>query len=565
MREHLKGWLKSGWNETRDVNVRLADRARRWNALYKVGGGTPSDYLYADFNTDCPGGLETGPWAAQQQIKLESLLKSESYKNANWLGKVMDLRWGGHVEGRRDDAIHLNPLWYSPLSLKLRGAVHTLKGQIPVTLSDIIPHEFIHTRQNYSDLSGWPRYNKGNDLKYVGFNDLSKLRRLWQQTARWGHDISTAKRTKTATTSEYFARNVEIQARMHEMMAYGYCQWQTLPTTKTELWAALINMGLETPASILHEVKSTEAGRKALEDFKLLPGIKSQIAGTAGHLNFVHDYAREPDIQEALWTAKYPLLYGELLEFYGDKFGRERMGMGTNPRPAIEVLYALQAHTAPLTQDKSRELASLIPCSVAAAFLNCIITNYPQGAENFDNAMRLSRALLARDDVRAAVFAPDQAIRNYTGQHEDPPLEIALINGHIEMAGILTDAGANPFQQYTVMDMRGKALYTDFPANSVFWIENNEKNLVENPENMPRQIRKFYNDPEFRKNLASNIKERRAVLQEIIDRTDDPEAVIMRFENKGNSREISLSEMLSKIGITKSPGLQKPEMSSDPS
>lgn len=558
--QKLKNRLKPVWDKTVTINARLSSRVERWSALYAAGGGTASEYLTADFNTDCPVGLDTQPWADQKTIKLQSLLKSESHKNANWFEKIMNLRWGGWVEGERDDIIHLNPLRYSLPILKLHSVIHALKDTVPITLADVIPHEFIHTRQHYSNRSGWPRNNAYNDIEYVGLNEISKFRQLWRKTVRFGHDKLTATRTKAATTSRYFARSIEMQARMHEMIACGYCQWQRLPTTRIELWAALSNMGLKTPNVILQEIKGTQAGQKALEDFSLSPAIKSLVSGKAYELNLVYDYAGEADVQKALWTAKYPLLYGELLEFYGDRIGRERMGMGTNPRPAIEVLYNLKTHADPITQQKSRELAGLIPPPVATAFLNCIIENYPKDSDHFDNAMRISKELLARGDVKTVLFADNYKSRIYTGQNEVPPLMTALRTGHIEMTGILMDAGADPFQQYSIIDMREKILHTSYPASVAFLIDHDEEKLA-NPDALPKEDRKLFNNPEYKNWLGELIKARRAAIQEMINRTDDPENTVMRYKFNDSSGEISLSQLLSRIGIVKSSETKKSEMS----
>jgi hypothetical protein len=554
-----KGWLKSGWDETQVINARLTSRAGRWDALYHAGGGTINDYMCADFNTDCPEGLDTQPWA-DQSIRLESLFQSENYKKSGHFNKISSLRWGGWVQWDQDDTIHINPLWYSPLSLKLRGSFRMLRGKDPLTMADIIPHEFIHTRQHHSDHSGWMRNNDGNDIEYLGMHDLSKYRQIWRKAVRTYLDATTAVLARIGTTSGYYARNVEIQARMHEVLAYGYAQWQRLPVSKIELWAALNNIGLKAPDSILDELNNTAAGQKALEDFKILSGIKSTVSGTVSTFNRIHDYVGEPEIQEALWTAKFPLLYGELIEFYGDKMGRERMGMGSNPRPAIEVFYELKKHTSLITHTTARELASQIPPSIAAAFLNNIIIEYPEGAENFENAMHLSEELLNRDDVKDVLFADNQTIRNYIGQYEDPPLNLALLRGHVAMTGMLIRAGADPFQRYTMIDMRGKLLFSSCPLSCVNHILINEKNLA-NPDLLPREDRKYYKDPENREKIAQGIEKKRAALQEMIRSSHDPDLRKKLFDYEGNYEETSLNQVLSKIGIIKKRTGQDPDMS----
>ncbi len=129
--------------------------------------------------------------------------------------------------------------------------------------------------------------------------------------------------------------------------------------------------------------------------------------------------------------------------------------------------------------------------------------------------MRLSEALLTRDDVKAVLFAGDQVVRNYTGQYEEPPLDLTLLRGHVTMTGILTDAGADPFQRYTLVDMRGRTLFSSYPLSCVNSVLNDENNLA-NPDQLPRKSRKFFKDPENRERIAQGIERRKAALQEMI-------------------------------------------------
>lgn len=160
---------------------------------------------------------------------------------------------------------------------------------------------------------------------------------------------------------------------------------------------------------------------------------------------------------------------------------------------------------------------------------------------------------------RTALFSKDQRVRNYVGQDENLPLLKALHNGHVEMTAILTDAGADPFQNYEMIDMRGKTLFTSYPASVVLSINYYEESL-RNSSQLSKKERHLFSDPEYREQLVLYIKKRRAALQKMIDHTDNPESLVLRFERKGGSGEISLSSMLSQIGIMKSE-IQKPGVS----
>jgi hypothetical protein len=547
MQKKPTGWLKASWDTTQAVNARLVDRAARWRDVYDAGGGLASDYIRADFNTDCPVGLDMEPWA-EQHVGIQSVFESESYKQAGRFGKVAEMRWGGWVESGVDDTININPLYYSPLALKMRAPVRAIMGKASVSMADIIPHEFIHTRQQYSDKSGWTRQNHGNDVEHVGMHELSKLKKMWRQTVRACHNAAAVVTTGASTVGDYYARNVEMQARMHEALAYGYVQWQRLPTDRLELSAALVNLGFDAPKSVIAGLNATDDGRRALEGFKVMPSIRAEVSGTVSTFNRVHDYIGEVDVQEAMWEAKYPLLYGELIEFYGDKMGRERLGLGENPRPAIEALYALKAYDGVLCDVGAQELAERVPASLGAAFVNCIASEYPQGADGFDNAMALCGAFLARDDVRSCLFEGEPVVNMSGAQCEEPPLVAALHSGDVAMVRLLLDAGADPFQRYHLVDMRGKAVMSVCPMACVENVVNVEKALAD-PSSLPKALQKFYADENGRASTVERMANMRAALAVVADCCGDSNVRLKFYGYGGGCEDVSLNQVLERIGM----------------
>jgi len=139
---------------------------------------------------------------------------------------------------------------------------------------------------------------------------------------------------------DYLSKEIEMQCRMHTMMAQGYSRWGKLPVTKVELFAALKAQGVEMPPTIEKELASTEEGRKAMQEFR----PPSFLERTARELwaNFRKKDPMDPDVRgfnggfnsftesqrEEVGREVFPKLYATLIEFYGDKQGRERFGLG---------------------------------------------------------------------------------------------------------------------------------------------------------------------------------------------------------------------------------------------
>jgi len=135
----------------------------------------------------------------------------------------------------------------------------------------------------------------------------------------------------------YLRKDAEIQARLHTVLAQGYREkWHKLPTTRHEVWGALISMGLNAPAAIRRELDaSTEAG---LGDFyqKGLRGafgraVQKTVNVHVAQLNAAHASLMASDVKEKYWREVLPYLYGHLVELYGDPSGRRRMGITEDP------------------------------------------------------------------------------------------------------------------------------------------------------------------------------------------------------------------------------------------
>lgn len=548
MDKHEESIFRSAWNKARDVNTRIMERSDRWRDIHRSGGADVSEYIKADFGGKNPNGLDVDE-QEKQFIKLESTFASSSFKEAGLYKKIAGLRCGGWVQHNVKDTISLNPIYYSEVALKVKKILGIFTGEQESSMADIIPHEFVHTRQHASDHSGWLRRNRGNDIEYVGVNDLSAPQQMWRKASRLYQNVSVGAKTRADTIGNYYARNVEMQARLHEIMAYGYTQWQVLPTNKIELQAALHNLGVKTPESVLKALEESEEGQAALQYFTVMPSLQAQVLGTVNTFNRIHKYIGERDVQEGMWEVKYPVLYCELLEFYGDKLGRERLGLGVNPKPAISALIALKNHEGELTVSHANELVKDIPAPLSAALLNSIIfqTEYlPKEEVAYSNAMVFSRALLGRDDVRQELFEGDKIVRNFVSENEFLPLDTALKAHNLDMIEILMEAGADPFQRYDYIDMRGKRMFVGCPLDIARHALCDQKALAE-PAELHKKARKYFEGDENRERIKKFIAKATIGLEKMLECSQSPDAQHSWDKLDPNGETVSLRELISKL------------------
>jgi hypothetical protein len=120
----------------------------------------------------------------------------------------------------------------------------------------------------------------------------------------------------------YLAEPVEIQARLQQALADGYQHWGRMPVTPRELYAALVQCGLDINDALRAALLPDDAQtRQALADFAVPPRDRP---GYIQDLNRMQKML-QPTARAALWQTAFPAQYGLLLEFYGDRLGGRRM------------------------------------------------------------------------------------------------------------------------------------------------------------------------------------------------------------------------------------------------
>lgn len=201
------------------------------------------------------------------------------------------------------------------------------------TLMSVIGHEVTHVLQglnrDYSLLYAVRDFmafaEKTDELNYYKLTEREKegLKSNFHASAR----------NKIKKKLHYFRKDIEIQARLHEVMADCYQHCGRLPKNLDELWMAFSSFGVKPPADVTRRLEDIPVESSAY-DFKVaeVPDFRSrkelQIA--------LHLYS-EP-VQSMFWHKTLPVIYGDLITMYGDREGIRRFGFEPVGQPRREKL-----------------------------------------------------------------------------------------------------------------------------------------------------------------------------------------------------------------------------------
>jgi hypothetical protein len=554
MSRSVDSWLTSGWRKTDALNAAIASRQERFGKIYAQGGATSQEFIEADFGTPHPQGLEIEPWP-DRYIHIQSIFKSPVFENANPAEKIKNLRWGGWVQRSDDNKIYLNPLFYSTTGQRVFHTLAEIRGRRPRTHADILPHEFVHSQQVRQDHTGWiGSINKTcHHLRNAGLNGLSPLRRTWRQAHRAFLDVDTVIRKRTNSVQEYYARPEEMQARLHEILANGYMAWGRLPTNKIEFWAALKETGIKPPEAIARQLTNTQEGQTACSMFKVPNTLKPDIASEVWTFNRILDYAGEEKLKENIWDILLPSLYGELIEFYGDKPGRARMGLGENPRPMIEALHKLVNAPAPISEDECEAMATSIPKGYEVIFINSLIKCH-QNAEPSSparkNSLAVVRKLLEHPDIRSVLFQDPLQYETAHGIDARPPLLYALTCGDQDMARILTKAGADPFQKYEHLYLGEKMFELTVIGHVDSMLREQRLLTLTQPQQQDMPTIRHWQKHGIRKAVEEHLDLEKSAFAAVFECYPHPDQKRSIMTETGNDREITLREYLAPLFLT---------------
>jgi len=191
--------------------------------------------------------------------------------------------------------------------------------------SDVIGHEHIHILQIHDKKRAKTGYDMDQDHfkdmvteNSESFSRLKKFRKFMDNVFSFG-------------TSRYLLNDVEVQARLHTVMVHGYHRWGRLPENRQEFIAACVDSGLKVHPAIRKEADLLP--QEVRNEF-IKPGLtgafmraaRDIISNEVGELNAAHRAIMDENLQYSFWDETLPYMYGHLLELYGDKKGRHKMG-----------------------------------------------------------------------------------------------------------------------------------------------------------------------------------------------------------------------------------------------
>lgn len=362
----------------RPINFYQRDKALH-HALLNSSSMTSQKLLEIDFGHFPPRGLNVNK-PNKQIVTIKSIFEDQEH---DWLKKIaLCFRVGGYVKHRplgdkspRD--IYVNKAIYSPLGQYIHAHVFvflaekiapiakisSLPGLLGVSSSllgmvfmsslrfaplvqllspimrgkiETVGHEHIHILQRDRRSLSETRFDSmatlfKNALDVYTNVHAPKSHRLLRSFDRALSFLGSR---------DYYLFDHEIQARLHVVIANGYQRWGKVPASRNELWAALIDSGVSAPKSVREELTQFKA--KDTQSFQTFckPGITAKfnhyarqiVDAPTAELNIAYRAHTGKMLKEHFWNATLPYLYGHLLELYGDKEGRAKMGFDKKTR-----------------------------------------------------------------------------------------------------------------------------------------------------------------------------------------------------------------------------------------
>lgn len=173
-------------------------------------------------------------------------------------------------------------------------------------------------------------------------------------------------------------------------------------------------------------------------------------------LNLVHGYASNNSTQRFMWETAYPAIYGQLLEYYGDSLGRERLGLGPNQQPAVELMKGFNIEDETTFRAHIDARAATLRPELAQALMQRLIDESTY-TEDPDLKARLDytfNALIAQPDIRNMLAADTHYILESKVPTTQPmPLLLeVLYSGNTEAIDMCLEAGCNPHTQVVLVN-----------------------------------------------------------------------------------------------------------------
>lgn len=188
------------------------------------------------------------------------------------------------------------------------------------SLSDVIGQEQIHGIDKLQN--GPVRHATFQAVARDYINNSSSLRRTTTEV------LQTIDMLLTWMPCDYYAADHELEARLHNVMAIGYPAWKKIPENISELYAALLDMGIKAPGAV--EFAMLEKNQEANDLRKLFFRHSRMLTGLTNppcaEMNIGLNSYRDGRVLKAYWQECLPMLYVNLLKKYGDSQAPIRFG-----------------------------------------------------------------------------------------------------------------------------------------------------------------------------------------------------------------------------------------------
>ncbi|MDB5490945.1 MAG: hypothetical protein JWO78_794 [Micavibrio sp.] len=190
-------------------------------------------------------------------------------------------------------------------------------------------HESTHTLQALHSYQANKMF--GNETAAIIKGDSNRLEsgEIAEKLFARHTDPDQAEEINKAPHLQYLRDGQEIQARLTQVLAQGYQYWKTMPRTREELTAAMIDVGVKAPDDI---VQALDQSPTIAETRKTFSSDASKWLAQSIDVNQSLK-TLTPEGKTEFWNDTLPKLYADLIEMQGDGPGRARFGLGQNPWP----------------------------------------------------------------------------------------------------------------------------------------------------------------------------------------------------------------------------------------
>ncbi len=543
--DHFLRKVKRALNRTQASyeEVFLRERDRALNFFLDKGSASSADILTADFGTPNPEGLDiVDPPVIRTSFR--DISHGAAFKELDEKEQLWELT---NIGGRAglDENISLNPAYMDQRQALWRKRSNT------------ISHENIHRMQGYFRELGWENAFMNTQMSFLsapvtGSGVWGATKRLYQKFRQACIETDFARDRKNTgedklKVGNYYTMEYEIQARMQEILAQGHAGWRKMPATKTELWAAMHNIGLTMPPAVKAMFDRDPQASQALHDFRVSSKIRYDVRETVREIKVAEDYGVFSDKKQAFWETGLPHIYGNLLEMYGDRLGRARMGMGISPRHTINLLTHMNQRRERMDDEEIHRLVARVEPEHVGGLLNALMTYTDKNPDAEATAARITDAVFARDDLKEALLSRTDFHRKDGLSGADPFTRALHSNKQFILAPFLK-AGFDLTQPHHFHSDEGSmAARTDFKI----FVENYRilQEARRDISTAPPGLRRCFNRESFVNNLEHRMSLKEAALRFVLDHHPAPDHPMTFQTLSGGVDTLSLRDLLSRAGI----------------